>query len=136
VYAYLQAMRSLKRARVTPEDVAAALGISVASALEALTALHSRAGQTLKMSEHVRIPVREYGREKWGWLSALCPDHEIVGYDFKMVDQNYSFVGGHRVRLYKIKGNVHFKIPSGIEFDISAVAPAAPRRQDRRHHKK
>lgn len=48
VYAYLQAMRSLKRTRVTPEDVAAALGISVASALTALTALQSRGVKRFK----------------------------------------------------------------------------------------
>jgi hypothetical protein len=42
VYAYLRVMRSLKRTRVTPENVASALGISVASALAALAALQSK----------------------------------------------------------------------------------------------
>lgn len=87
------------------------------------------------MSERITIPVREYGGAKWGWLSAICDDHEIVGYDFRKVNDNYPFVGGHRVRLYKVKGNVHFKIPTGAVFDISTVPPAAPRRTGRRHHK-
>ena len=87
------------------------------------------------MSERVIIPVRQYGSQKWGWLSSLCDDHEIVGYDFRKVDENYSFAGGHRVRLYKVKGNVHFKVPTGATFDISAVPAAAPRRVSQRHHK-
>jgi hypothetical protein len=87
------------------------------------------------MNERVIIPVREYGGQKWGWLSSICPDHEIVGYDFRRVVENYSFLGGHRVRLYKVKGNVHFKIPTGAIFNISAVPAAAPQRGGRRHHK-
>lgn len=88
------------------------------------------------MSQRVSIPVREHDRQKWGWLSALCDDHEVVGYDFRKISDQYSFIGGHRVRLFKIKGNVHFKIPTGVAFDISAVPPAAPRRQDLRRHQK
>ena len=42
VYAYLQAIRSLNRDRVTPEEVARALGISTASALAASIAMRSK----------------------------------------------------------------------------------------------
>jgi hypothetical protein len=42
VYAYLQAMRSLGRTHVTPEDVASALGIPALSAMAALTALKNK----------------------------------------------------------------------------------------------
>ena len=87
------------------------------------------------MSEQVSVPVRGYGSQKWGWLSALCPDHEVVGYDFRKIEDNYSFIGGHRVRLYKIKGNVHFKIPTGAIFNISSVPPAVIRPNTRRHHR-
>jgi hypothetical protein len=89
------------------------------------------------MSERVSIPIRLHKNQKWGWLSAICPDHEIVGYDFKLVDAQYSFLGDHRVRLYKVKGNVHFKIPTGARFDISAVPAAAPQQRPpaRRHHR-
>jgi CRP-like cAMP-binding protein len=42
VYAFLQAMRSLGRTHVTPEDVANGLGISASSAMAALSALQSK----------------------------------------------------------------------------------------------
>jgi hypothetical protein len=42
VYTYLKAMRALNRTHVTPEDVAAALGISVSAAMAALTSLKTR----------------------------------------------------------------------------------------------
>jgi hypothetical protein len=42
VYTYLQAMRALKRTHVTPDDVASALGISLSSAMAALTLLKSK----------------------------------------------------------------------------------------------
>jgi hypothetical protein len=87
------------------------------------------------MSQRVSIPVRQHDGHKWGWLSGTGQYyHEIVGYDFKKVDDQYTFLGGHRVRLYKVKGNVHFKVPTGAVFDIAAVAPAAPT-HGRRHHK-
>jgi hypothetical protein len=89
------------------------------------------------MSERVVVPVRVHKNQKWGWLSGICPDHEIIGYDFKLVNPQYSFLGDHRVRLYKVKGNVHFKVPIGASFDISAVPAATPWQQQhgRRHHK-
>jgi len=89
------------------------------------------------MMERVQIPVREYKGEKWGSLAFIQPNHEIVGYDFRCIEQYYSFCGQHRVRLYKVSGNVHFRIPSGAEFNISDVAIAAPaRRQEQRHNKR
>lgn len=42
VYTYLQAMRALKRTYVTADDVASALGISLSSAMAALTSLKSK----------------------------------------------------------------------------------------------
>jgi hypothetical protein len=42
VYAYLQAIRSLNKTRVTPEAVASALGISTMMALAALTNLQHK----------------------------------------------------------------------------------------------
>ncbi len=42
VYTYLQAMRALKRTHVTADDVASALGISLSSAMAALTSLKSK----------------------------------------------------------------------------------------------
>jgi hypothetical protein len=42
VYTYLRAMRALKQTHVTPDDVASALGISLSSAMAALTSLKSK----------------------------------------------------------------------------------------------
>jgi len=49
-------------------------------------------------------------------------------------DNGYSFIGGHRVRRYAVKGNVNWKIPEGISLDVSAVSPgsAPPRRMPHR----
>ena len=84
------------------------------------------------MADHVRVPLKAVGTERWGQLSALGDHHLICGEDVKLKDPNFSFAGGHRVRLYSFKKNVHWKIPAGVPVDIAAVAPAnAPRRPQR-----
>ena len=81
----------------------------------------------------MRVPIRRVGAEKWGDLSALSQTHEICGEKVKCVNQNYSFANEHRVRLFKFTKNVHWRIPEGIELDISEIAQAEPpRRQTRR----
>ena len=57
--------------------------------------------------------------------------HEIVGEKVWEADSNYKFAGQHRVRLYKFKKNVCFKVQAGVQLDIAAVTPAAapPRKQ-------
>lgn len=88
------------------------------------------------MVDHVRVPVRVFGNTKWAALSFVQPDHEICGYDFRLVNEHFPFIGGHRVRLYKVKGNVHWRIPVGAEIDISSIpAAATPAGPKRRHHK-
>ena len=84
------------------------------------------------MSDHVRVPVKKVGSERWGQLSALSDAHLICGETVKLKDDNYSFAGQHRVRLYSFKKNVHWKIPDGISLDIAAVAPAEPPRRRQR----
>lgn len=80
------------------------------------------------MVNHVRIPIKMVGATPWGNLAALGTTHELVAESFKVVDQKYSFVGGHRMRLLSLKKNVHWRV-SGAAFDISGVPPAtAPRR--------
>jgi hypothetical protein len=81
--------------------------------------------------EIVKIPVSEYNGIKWGALSYLDRTHEIIGEKFNCSNEKYSFRGQHRVRLYKVSGNVHFRIPLKAEFDISGVPKPdeAPRRQ-------
>jgi hypothetical protein len=84
------------------------------------------------MADHVSVPVKVIGNERWGQLSVLSSDsHLICG---EKVDQkkDFSFAGGHRVRLYSFKKNVHWKIPEGVSLDIAGVPPAnAPRRVQR-----
>ena len=78
------------------------------------------------------IPITTYRNDRWGDLCGAINYHtvEIIGEDFKLKDFKFSFSGGHRVRRFKVKKNVHFKIPAGIKLDITDVTPGqAPRRQ-------
>lgn len=76
------------------------------------------------------VPVKTVNGEQWGELSVYALAHEFCGEDVKMKKENFTFAGGHRVRLYSFKKNVHWKIPVGQELNISDVTPEnAPRRQ-------
>jgi hypothetical protein len=85
------------------------------------------------MSDRIRVPVKIVGTERWGQLNLLGDAHLICGETVKLKDENFSFAGQHRVRLYSFKKNVHWKIPEGIPLDVADVAPAtaAPRRTQR-----
>lgn len=76
-------------------------------------------------SERVSVPVKIVNGAKWGQLSALADSHEICAEKVIRVDEQYSFAGGHRVRLLRLRKNVHWKIPDGVVVDIKDVAPAA-----------
>jgi hypothetical protein len=81
--------------------------------------------------KNVQIAVKKHDSAFWGDLTAVVGHHtvEVIAERFKCKNEKYSFTGGHRVRLFKLTKNVHFKIPTGRELDISAVRPgAAPRR--------
>lgn len=85
------------------------------------------------MADRVSVPVKTVGSERWGQLSLLGDHHLICAETVKLKDENFSFAGGHRVRLYSFKKNVHWKIPEGVTLDIAGVTPAAaPRRETRR----
>lgn len=84
------------------------------------------------MKDGIRVPIKVVGGDQWGDLNSLGLAHEICGEVVTLRDQNYSFAGGHRVRLYKFKKNVHWKIPRGTVLDISGVVPAAPPRKQGR----
>jgi len=76
------------------------------------------------------VPVKTVNGVGWGDLSVFCLTHEVVGETVTLLDQNFTFAGGHRVRKYKFKKNVHFKVPQGTALDISKVsAGPAPRKQ-------
>jgi len=75
------------------------------------------------------IPVKKINNEDWGQLSFFGTRHEFCGEKIWIKDEKFSFVGGHRVRLCRAEGNVHWRIPQGVPLDISRVAPAgSPRR--------
>lgn len=83
------------------------------------------------MANKISIPVKNHDSYNWAELNHFGTDHIICGERISVHDQNYSFVGGHRVRLYKIKKNVHWRIPLGFDVDIAAVPPAPQRRPSR-----
>ncbi|PZO50453.1 MAG: hypothetical protein DCF16_12945 [Alphaproteobacteria bacterium] len=88
--------------------------------------------------KRLTIPVKSVGSDDWGELSAFGPSvvHQVCGEVVNLANPNFSFAGGHRVRVYSFKKNVHWKIPGGTTFDIGDVKPAdPPRRQGRTHHK-
>jgi hypothetical protein len=78
------------------------------------------------MTDSVRVPVRMHNNERWGALSFLEGGKtiEVIAERFEPKNDSFSFIGGHRVRLYKLKSSVHFKVPTGVTLDISGVPPA------------
>lgn len=75
------------------------------------------------MTESIRFQVKKGREGKWADLGSLGRVHEIIGENFTKKDENYSFIGNHRVRRYKVKDNVHVRIPEGTALDISGVTP-------------
>jgi hypothetical protein len=84
----------------------------------------------------VTVPIKVVNGEDWAELSALAPSHthHVCAEFGKLADNKLSFAGGHRVRLFHLKKNVHWRIPTGMTLDISEVpeAPTPPARR-RRH---
>jgi hypothetical protein len=68
------------------------------------------------------VPIIEHDGYRWGALAYFGKDQEFTGEDFKCVDQKYSFKGGHRVRIIRIRKQVYWRLPSGINLDITDVA--------------
>ena len=85
------------------------------------------------MTDTVGIPVRVWKGDRWGALSFKDSGaHDVCGETVKLIDENFSIFGQHRVRLYRFKKNVHWRVPAGVELDIAGVSPAQPpRRQGR-----
>jgi hypothetical protein len=83
------------------------------------------------MRETVSFPVRMVNGKRWVDLASVALAHEVVG---ERVEKrpDMSFAGGHRVRHYYFKKNVHLKCPEGVSLDISGVPPeSAPLRKQR-----
>lgn len=77
------------------------------------------------MATHIKVPIRVIDGVKWGNLNALGVSHEICGETVNRRDENFALSGGHRVRLYHFKKNVHWRMTTGMDIDIADVAPAA-----------
>lgn len=73
------------------------------------------------MTKCIQVPIIEHNGHKWGALASFGSDHEITcEATIKCVDEKYSFKGGHRVRLYRFKKQVYWRLPSSaVEIDIS-----------------
>jgi hypothetical protein len=85
------------------------------------------------MTNFISVPIKEVHGEKWGQLNLFGVKHEICAESCKVKSEQFSFAGEHRTRLYALKSNVHWKIPEGVELDISAVrAEGAVRRRTQR----
>ena len=80
-------------------------------------------------TEFIKVPVKKVNNELWGRLSAFGSRHAFCGEVIRLKNENFSFAGEHRVRLYSAEGNVHWRIPQGVKLDISQVAPAKPPRR-------
>jgi hypothetical protein len=73
------------------------------------------------MADHLQVRVIEYDGYKWAALADFGKDHDIIGEAQSCINQKYSFKGGHRVRIFRIKKNVYWRLPSTITLDISDV---------------
>jgi hypothetical protein len=80
-------------------------------------------------TNHFPLPVVDHNGYKWGALSYFGNKQIISAETFRTDDDKYSFRGGHRVRLYELKNNIYWRIPAGVELDISMVMPAEPPRR-------
>ncbi len=71
----------------------------------------------------IPVPLKLYNNERWGALDGWGNRSiEVVAERFERKDENYSFIRGHRVRLYKLYDAMHFKVP--VTLNISNVQPA------------
>jgi len=87
----------------------------------------------------VQVPLRKYNSRDWGDLSSFGKSHDICCERYFLVEDRHTFIGGHRVRLLRFRGNVHWQVPiREQEFSITAVpeAKAPPGLKEKRHHKK
>lgn len=70
------------------------------------------------------VPVVLINNERWADLKAIGQTHLVCGEKVECINSSFSAAGGHRVRVYRFKKNVHWKV-EGLELDVSDV----PRRR-------
>ncbi len=80
------------------------------------------------------LPIKRDGNKRWVLLGQIAPSHIILSEKCTQINENYSHFGGHRVRAWAVKGNVHWLLPDAAEeYDITGVSPSqAPRRRQPR----
>jgi hypothetical protein len=90
------------------------------------------------MAKTVTVPIKVVRGVEWADLSAMAPTHtHQVCAEIVNPMKDISFAGGHRVRLFGLKKSVHWRVPTGIDVDISAVPEAPePKAPVRRHAKR
>ncbi len=76
------------------------------------------------MTPYVRVPILIHNGVRWGRLSFFGTRHEFCGEKIQIKNKPFTFTGEHRVQLCVAKKNVHWKIPEGVELNISEVTPA------------
>src|SRR4051812_36999639 len=98
------------------------------------------------MATVVRVPVKNIKGTEWADLSSNYPSstHIICATDVRM-GEDIALYHNHGLRSRKFKHNVHWRVMTGFDIDITNVptlpaspagAPAAPpQRAGRRHHK-
>jgi hypothetical protein len=79
----------------------------------------------------ITLPVKLVQNERWAELSVVAPtlSHEICGEKVIPKNEQRSFHGGHCLWVYSFKKCVHWRIPAGVDLDISQVAQAQPPRR-------
>jgi hypothetical protein len=85
--------------------------------------------------KNLRLPVKVIDGDEWVELSVLASTHYFCAEKFRIELNSFPAAGGHRVRLFSIKNNAHWKIPTSVtQVDIKDVVPIeqAPRRTQRR----
>lgn len=79
------------------------------------------------LRSHLPVPLVEYGGQVWGDLGAFGRKHEFIATTVKEGKKRVTFLNQHNVGTVSLEKMVHWKIPTGVELDISGVA-GAPRR--------
>lgn len=74
----------------------------------------------------LRLPLLDHDGWKWGRLNLFGnSDKQVIcAESFSTIKEKYTFKGGHRVRLYALKGNIHWRIPADTKIDIVDVPTA------------
>ena len=84
------------------------------------------------MKRNLSFPVKKVGKDEWLDLSAHGLTHEFCGEKIHQ-KTDYSFGGGHRVRHYSFRKNVHWLLPAGLTIDIQDLEPENAAPAARRH---